>query len=212
MASDYASGRNYPRDSYDGAMDVVDWSDGQWRNPPESEQVGPAGLEILTGDKTDMWRETSYGFIHDNGHALLAPLADGEAMECDVDARYTEQFDQAGMLVWSADTHWIKCGIENADGVAQKGAVVTAGTSDWSASPAPEWSTGTTTFRVSRLGDALTIRARRPGEPWQLVRLAPIDPARDWRAGPYAASPSRAGLRVLFVSWRRGPADSTLHE
>lgn len=158
-----------------------------------------------------MWRHTSYGFVHDSGHALLAPLPDGQAMECDVEARYEKQFDQAGLIVFSSPTHWIKCGIEFADGSAQLGAVVTNEVSDWSAAPVPQWSQGITRFRVSRTADALTIRAKRPGESWQLVRLAPIESTLQWWAGPYAASPTRAGLEVSFSQWRRGAADSALH-
>ena len=149
--------------------------------------------------------------MHHTGHGLLAPLDDGEAMECDVEADYAQQFDQAGMLLWASATHWIKCGIEFADGSPQLGAVVTAEKSDWSAHPVPGWEAGVTRFRMSRSGDAVTIRAKRGDSPWQLVRLAPIDPALPWRAGPYAASPSRAGLEVNIRQWRLGPADSSLH-
>lgn len=187
------------------------WREGTWRNPPSEVKGRGDVLEVSTADSTDMWRHTSYGFVHDSGHALLAPLADGEAMECDVEATYEHQFDQAGLIVFASPTHWIKCGIEYSDGVAQLGAVVTRGESDWSAAPVPQWSTGVTCFRVSRSADALTIRARRPGENWQLVRVAPIDATLTWQAGPYAASPTRAGLAVRFSRWRRGAADSALH-
>lgn len=192
-------------------MRRLDWSEGQWLNPPLVLQESAGELVVTTGKDTDLWRTTSYGFIHDTGHGLLAPLPDGEAMELTFDANYEAQFDQAGMLLEADDEHWIKCGIEYADGVFGLGAVVTDGVSDWSTGSVAEWAGSPVTLRMSRSGDAVTIRARSEGEPWRLVRLAPIDPSREWRAGPYAASPSREGLHVRFRDWLVGEADSSLH-
>jgi len=54
------------------------------------------------------------------------------------------------------------------------------------------------------------VRARAGGD-WQLVRLAPIDPALTWRAGPFCCSPTHGGLEVRFTGFAVGPADSALH-
>lgn len=192
-------------------MEPIDFESGTWWNKPPTANISDGSLTITTENKSDLWRHTSYGFIHDTGHGLLVPFPDNSAMECDVDATYSEEFDQAGLLVFASETQWIKCGIELADGVAQLGAVVTNEVSDWSAGPAPLWGSGTTRFRVSRSGNALTIRAQRPSRAWQLVRLAPINSDLTWSAGPYAASPSRAGFEVTFRSWKHGNADTSLH-
>ena len=192
-------------------MRRLQWPEGEWFNPPVVLVESIDELVVSTGENTDLWRTTSYGFVHDTGHGLLSPLRDGEAMELTFEAHYQSEFDQAGMLLWSDDEHWIKCGIEYADGVAGLGAVVTDAVSDWSTSPVPEWVGQAVTVRMSRQSDALTIRAKTADEPWRLVRLAPIDPSREWRAGPYAASPSRAGLRVIFRDWLLGEADASLH-
>jgi len=91
------------------------------------------------------------------------------------------------------------------------GAVVTSDVSDWSTSPHPAWADTTVTLRVSRLGDAVTIRACSNDGPWELVRLAPIDPELDWQAGPFAASPTRSGLAVAFSSPEWGAAETSPH-
>ena len=192
-------------------MRRLQWSEGEWLNPPVVLVESIDELVVSTGENTDLWRTTSYGFVHDTGHGLLAPLPDGGAMELTFDANYEAQFDQAGMLLWSDEEHWIKCGIEYADGVFGLGAVVTDGVSDWSTGSVEEWSGQPVTLRMSRSGDAVTIRARSGAEPWRLVRLAPIDPGREWRGGPYAATPTRAGLEVRFREWLIGEADSSLH-
>jgi len=114
------------------------------------------------------------------------------------------------LMVYSDEENWIKAGVEFADGLPQLGAVVTRVISDWSVAPVPTWMGKEVHLRFSRSGDALTIRARCDGE-WQLVRLAPLDPEREWKAGIFCAGPLRAGLEVTFTQVRTGPADQALH-
>ncbi|MGW1061975.1 DUF1349 domain-containing protein [Micromonospora rubida] len=190
----------------------VDWAEGRWlHRPVRSESTLDGGLLVEPGAGSDLWRHTSYGFVHDDGPALLAPLPGGTAVEVDFRLDYTEQFDQAGVLVRVDERNWVKAGVEVSDGQPQVGAVVTREFSDWSVAPVPDWSGRDVTVRVSRGGDALTVRARAGGEPWRLVRVAPLAPDAVATAGPYCCAPSRAGLVVRFTGWRRGPADAALH-
>ncbi|MEH0938810.1 DUF1349 domain-containing protein [Micromonospora psammae] len=190
----------------------LDWARGAWLHPPVRAEHGPAGeLVVEPAAESDFWRRTSYGFVHDNGPALLAPLPVGSAMEVSFALDLTGQFDQAGALVRVDERTWVKTGVELSDGELQLGAVVTREFSDWSLAPVPEWAGREVTVRVSRAGDALTVRARVDDEPWRLVRLAPLDPAAEATAGPFCCSPVRAGLTVRFTGWRQGPADRELH-
>lgn len=192
------------------------WDDGRWTNEPVSVRITPGGdgsrdhLVVEPASGSDLWRTTSYGFVHDDAPGLLTDLPDGAAMEVDFVLGGSEQFDQAGILVRADAEYWIKAGVEFADGSLQLGAVVTAGVSDWSAGQVSSWVGRRIGVRVSRCGDALTVRARVEDEPWRLVRLAPIDPAAPWQAGPFCCAPTRAGLEVEFLDWRIG-ADSALH-
>lgn len=192
--------------------DELDWSRGRWLHPPVRAERGPAGeLVVEAGAETDFWRRTSYGFVHDNGPALLTPLPVGAAMEVSFVLDFAAQFDQAGVLVRVDERTWVKAGVEVSDGESQLGAVVTREFSDWSVAPVPEWAGQEVTVRVSRAGDALTVRARVAGTAWRLVRLAPLDPAAEAVAGPFCCAPTRAGLAVTFTGWRQGPADAALH-
>jgi regulation of enolase protein 1 (concanavalin A-like superfamily) len=123
---------------------------------------------------------------------------------------YEGQFDQAGIIVHSDSQHWIKAGVESADGRPQVGAVVTSINSDWSLAPVPQWFGKQVTVRASRTTDALTIRARC-GDDDQLIRLAPIDASLSWRGGPHCASPISESLEITFTRWTHGEADLTLH-
>ena len=191
-------------------MDAHRWDDGTWTTPPEEVREDGSDLLVTARDASDFWRTTSYGFVHDDGHGLLAPFPDGSAVEVSFVADLVEQFDQAGILVRADEEHWVKAGVEYADGATQLGAVVTSVVSDWSTGEV-DWVGRVVTVRASRAGDALTVRARVDEEPWKLVRLAPIDPTLPWQAGPRVCGPSRAGLTVRFTSWTTGPADATLH-
>ncbi|GAB94882.1 hypothetical protein BJY21_002107 [Kineosphaera limosa] len=189
----------------------VPWEQGKWTVDPEAVRSEGDRLVVTPARGSDLWRHTSYGFVHDDAPALLGDLPDGRAVEVDFVLGGSEQFDQAGVLLRADAEHWIKAGVEFSDGRLMAGAVVTAGVSDWSTGPVDDWAGRQITVRASRSGAAVTVRARCGDEPWQLLRLAPIDPQLPWRAGPFCASPTRAGLRVEFAAWRLGPADDSLH-
>ncbi|HEV2639983.1 MAG TPA: DUF1349 domain-containing protein [Actinocrinis sp.] len=189
----------------------VDWSEADWLNPPAAVTRLGDTMIVTTHPDSDFWRTTSYGFVHDNGHCLLTGFPVGSAVEVSFVAEFAEQFDQAGLMVRVDESTWIKAGIEFADGFPQLGAVVTRGLSDWSTGRVPQWAGRTVTVRASRSGDAVTIRARTGDQPWQLVRLAPLDPAAQAGAGPMCCSPGSRALTVCFTGFTAGPADESLH-
>lgn len=185
--------------------------DGTWTTPPASAVVVGDELHVTAAEGSDAWRHTSYGFVHDTEHALLEPLPATGAIEVSFWLDYDEQFDQAGLFLRVTDTEWIKAGVEVSDGVAQVGAVVTHGHSDWSVAPVPEWAGRQVTVRASRAGDAVTVRARVADEPFRLVRVAHLDPAAEVTAGLYCCSPTRSGLTVRFTGYERTAPDAGLH-
>lgn len=190
-------------------MTRIDWSAGEWTTPPASLREDGADLLVTAVEGSDAWRHTSYGFVHDTEHGLLAPLEQGRAIEVEFTAGFDAQFDQAGILIRADAENWIKAGVEFADGQPQVGAVVTRGRSDWSVAPVPEWNGQRVTIRASWADDAITLRARAQGEELRLVRVIPWElPAT---AGPMVCAPSRAGLTVRFHEWRVVDADGQLH-
>jgi len=187
------------------------WSAGVWTTPPVDAVEHDGDLVVTAVEGSDAWLKTAYGFTHDDAHALLAPLPAEGAVEVDLTVAFDAQFDQAGLMLRADGETWIKAGVELADGVPQLGAVVTLGRSDWSVGPVPDWSGRQVTIRLSRSGDAVTVRARADHEPFRLVRVAPFPAGVPAAAGPYCCAPTRAGLTVTFHAWRTGPADAALH-
>ncbi|MCZ2815945.1 DUF1349 domain-containing protein [Modestobacter sp. VKM Ac-2984] len=193
----------------DDGSRVQPWGAGTWTTPPVSATEDGTDLLVTAAEGSDAWRHTSYGFVHDDAHALLGPL-DG-AVEVTVDVDFDQQFDQAGLMLRAGAETWLKAGVEFSDGSPQLGAVVTLGHSDWSVAPVPDWAGRRVTVRASRAGDAVTVRARVDDEPFRLVRVAWFPPDAEVQAGPYCCAPTRAGLVVRFRRWTTGPADAALH-
>ena len=191
-------------------MKTIAWSEGSWTREPVSVNEQGATLAVEAAAESDWWRTTAYGFIHDDGHALIKEFPNESAVEVSFILNYTQQFDQAGIFITSDAKNWIKAGVEFCDGFPQVGAVVTQINSDWSVAPVPEWMNKEVTIRVSRSGDAVTMRAGINGD-LRLVRVAPLDPSLSWSAGPMFCAPTRAGLIVSFTKWAQGEADSELH-
>ena len=130
-------------------------------------------------------------------------------MEVEFTADFSAQFDQAGIFVRVSAERWVKAGVEFADGSPSIGAVVTDERSDWSLAPVPEWAGRRVLVRVSRSGDALTVRARPEGGPTQLVRVIPFGSDLVAGAGPFLCAPTRAGLTVSFHAWRLTDPDAS---
>lgn len=205
-----------------GAVEAaaVDASRARWTREPVAVSTDAAGvMTVEAAEGSDWWRDTGYGFRHENGHALLTPWEAGTAVEVTFELDgFTGQFDQAGLAIMVDDATWIKAGIEHADGHHQLGAVVTVGASDWSTGRVDEWQGSAVTIRASRVDDAVVIRAR--AEPldgsadsdhdWRLVRVARF-PHADARIGPMVCAPTRGGLTVRFLHWRTTEPDAAIH-
>lgn len=194
---------------------ALEWSDGRWTRVPAAIVADGDAIVVTAAEGSDYWRTTHYGFVHDDGHGLLADWVAGTAVEVTFDASsLTGLYDQAGILLFADDRHWVKAGLEVSDGVLHLGAVVTNGVSDWSMAPVPEWAGGLVTIRASRggeAGDAVTLRARTATSGWRTLRVAPFT-AGAAAAGPMICAPLRADLGVRFTRWAVTDADADLHE
>ena len=85
-------------------MADVAWTDGTWTTEPAHVEVADDGMRVTALEKSDAWRITSYGFVHDTEHALLAPFEQGTAIEVSFHLHFSAQFDQANIFVRADDT------------------------------------------------------------------------------------------------------------
>lgn len=192
------TGADMPRTGFEG---------GAWLNEPSRWRLEADRLTMLTDNETDFWRETYYGFVHDNGHAYLLPADDGFTAVLRIRAHYTATFDQAGLMLYLDEGHWLKCGVELTDGDRFLSVVVTNGRSDWSICQ-PFRELEDFLLRMTVKDGSVLIHASRDGVVWSMLRVASFAPAPRYRVGPMACSPSRAGLEVTFSDLSIGPAST----
>lgn len=178
-----------------------------WLNPPDFSTVSDGVLQVVTGDQGDFWRDTFYGFRHDNGHAKLAEAGPEFSCEVTFEADFQAQYDQAGLMIRADAAHWIKAGIEFVNGNMYLACVVTVDKSDWAQMPLPGFA-GPLGLRMTRRGDAVWVEYRL-AETWALFRLAYFPPDLSVSAGPMTCSPSRAGLLATFRDFYLGPPRAT---
>jgi hypothetical protein len=177
----------------------------RWLNEPADWQGDGSALELRTGDTTDFWRKTFYGFVRDNGHAYLRAISSDFTASAVVVGDYRELYDQAGLFLRIDETRWIKAGIEYTDGLMHFSVVVTNGASDWSVIPLHDATPADPlSVRLTRHDDAVRVQFSIDGGPWQMARLCPF-PADDAEVGVMACSPQRAGFSASFRDIKIGP-------
>lgn len=193
---------------------MSNWDTMTWLNQPPKHEFVDGSLVVTTGDRTDFWQGTYYGFRHDNGHFLHVGR-DGEfTAETAFTGRYQTLYDQAGLMLRHDAGNWMKCGIEFTDGARHFSTVVTVdGRSDWSAFALPAGEEPVAA-RVTRMGDALFVQySLGDGTPWKMARLAYFPEGfAKLSVGITACSPQRQGFEVAFHRFSLGePVSRDIH-
>jgi regulation of enolase protein 1 (concanavalin A-like superfamily) len=191
-------------------MNAIPFKTLSWLNPSK-QQVIDDTLSVTTGQETDFWRETFYGFIRDSGHFGFVEAAGDFSAEVSFRGDYQALYDQAGMMLRLDETTWLKAGIEYTDGQQHLSVVVTRGVSDWSVLPlatAPD----EVRLRLTRLGSAVLVQYSLDEQPWAMLRLAALTDAETLQVGVMCCSPQRAGFEVTFRDfWLGEPVTKDLH-
>jgi regulation of enolase protein 1 (concanavalin A-like superfamily) len=166
---------------------------------------------VVTGDRTDFWQHTFYGFARDDGHFLSTEVSGDFTASVAVEGDFEELYDQLGLMVRADEHTWMKTGIEFTDGDPHLSAVLTNGRSDWSVLRLPGHQ-GPLELRVTRHADAVRVQFRDSAGAWQLLRLGHLALPGTCRVGLVACSPQRAGFRARFHGFRVAePIPAALH-
>ena len=180
-----------------------------WLNAPPRWSEDGNGLHVTTGDHTDFWCRTHYGFIRDTGHFRYAMATGDFTASVTVSAAYRHLYDQAGLMVRVNAENWLKTGIEFTDGAAHFCTVVTRdGYSDWSQFKLPETAGTALEVRITRHAEALRVQYRPSGGAWTAARLAMLAMGESVAVGMMCCTPEREGLEVIFRDFTVGAAIS----
>jgi regulation of enolase protein 1 (concanavalin A-like superfamily) len=194
-------------------MHDVDFETLSWLNPPRTAMRDGATLTVTTRNATDFWHDTFYGFRRHSGHFLHKTVRGDFTASVKFIGRFEALYDQAGLMIRSDDTHWVKAGIEYTDGARFLSSVVTNGFSDWSVFPfqAPSQEVS---IRLTRHAEAIRVQVEDPIDgKWHMTRLGYLAPTEEIEVGVMCCSPEREGFEVTFKDFRIAPAiDRRLHE
>jgi hypothetical protein len=177
---------------------MADFTHGTWLNTPPEWSIDDGMLSLTTGESTDFWRKTHYGFIRESGHFLQMPAPHAFTASLVFHGQYETLYDQAGIMLRIDAENWIKCGIEHSDGMTNFSIVVTRGKSDWSVIGQPLIA-GPQTVRLTAQNDAVIAHFKTPDDTWQLMRVADFPTSPAAMIGPTACSPERSGFKASFL-------------
>lgn len=189
----------------------MSFTDMHWLNEPPKWSLEDDILQVTTGERTDFWRETHYGFVRDDGHFFYTEAEGDLSAEATFSAAYEHLYDQAGLMLRLDERHWVKAGIEYSDGEKLLSTVVTRERSDWSVTSldsnadAPE-----VTLRLTRRGGALLVQVLREDSAY-VLRLADFPASDPVQVGVMCCTPERLSLRATFRNFRVGPPEGELH-
>lgn len=183
-----------------------------WRNAPTVWSYEADALSVLTEENTDFWKKTWYGFERFSGHFFGADVERDFTFQVKVKAKFEALYDQAGIMLFADESHWLKCGLEMNDGAAAMSSVLTLDTSDW-ATGIFQGNKEAFWLRLTRKGDSLRVQYSTDGVTWPLLRLATFPIYRKYTVGVMCCTPTRAGLSVQFEDLALTAAlDKDLHD
>ena len=122
-----------------------------------------SSLQLRPPAKKDFWRRTYYepDLIKGDAAALCCSIAPDEEVTIDITFDYNplEQFDQCGILIYLDESHWLKAGLEWADGGSRLSCVCCNIFSDWSVMDWPATSASLRLHKVNQ-GRAVVLEAK----------------------------------------------------
>ena len=179
-----------------------------------SHAVQPSKLVLTPPSKKDFWRRTFYQptMIKGDASALLCRVPSDEEITLEVSFSFTpkEQFDQCGVLVYLDESHWLKAGIEFADGEPRMSCVVCNVFSDWSVMP---WKGTAARLRIHKVnsGSSVLVECNTTDgadDAWQFVRICHLSARMGSRGGlnyPSGGEEPHAAGSTEESAWRVGP-------
>lgn len=190
---------------------MVDFLHGIWMNEPLDWGIKNDKLNVTTGDKTDFWRHTHYGFVRDSGHFWQLPAPKTFTATLTFEGDYQTLYDQAGLMLRVDEKNWIKCGIEHSDGMTNFSIVITRDSSDWSVIGQPLIS-GPQTIRITAQDNSIIAHFLKTNGTWNLMRVADFPTSKIKTLGPMACSPERCGFKASFLDFIvTNPIQNPLH-
>ena len=236
-------------------LPIIEFTDSrlEWLNNPKDWNVidetgeleGSKGDFTITSDSLilqppafkDYWCRTYYTplLIKSDASALVTTIPSDKECTISIDFEFIAcaQFDQAGILIYLDNSHWIKCGIEYCDGRSLLSVVVCNVFSDWSTQPWPTCSARLRVHKILQSSSVVIEAAPIDSNEFHFIRIAHLssksihkgdeltdferngtDDETSWKVGPFSASVTQqrgciATFRNLLIGPRLNLSHST---
>ena len=149
----------------------------QWMNEPAVVHISNGVITVHSRPKTDFWRKTYTGTITDNGHFFHLIVFGDFVFTARVAGKYSDPFDQAGIMIRLDGENWMKCGTELFESRRRASIVFTRDFSDWSmmddlSQTEPVW------WSAERKDNSIQVYCSLDGKKFAMTRSGyfPTDP------------------------------------
>ncbi len=168
----------------------------QWENKPKSFKINKSSVTIISGEKTDMFRDPNVTYNTDNAPKLLFEADSNFVLSTAIEHAFQNKWDGGAIVLKKDSLNWIKCCFEkDYTGAKRIVTVVTKGVSDDCNSV--EIKGNKVYFKLAKAGNVITIYYSLNGVNWLLVRHFTFD-GKDLNVGFLSQSPTGKECKVTF--------------
>jgi len=168
-----------------------------WENTAASFSIGAEQLVIVSGAKTDMFRDPNVTYNTDNAPKLLFEADEDFVLTASVEHAFTSKWDGGALIIKQDSLHWVKfCFEKDYTGARRVVSVVTNNISDDCNSA--EIFTNKVYYKIAKAGNVITLYYSANGKNWFLVRHFQFDLVKGFRVGFLAQSPTGERCAVRF--------------
>lgn len=168
-----------------------------WNNSPQSFSIKGNMLTIVSGGKTDMFRDPNVTYNTDNAPKLMFRPDDNFVLSSAIEHSFSSKWD-GGAIVFRADSlNWVKfCFEKDYTGARRVVSVVTKDISDDCNSV--EIPSNKVYYKIAKADNVITLYYSANGSKWYLVRHFQFNAKGPFELGFLSQSPTGKSCTVKF--------------
>ncbi len=168
-----------------------------WENKPKDFYINKSSIVIVSGEKTDMFRDPNVTYNTDNAPKLMFKADSNFVLSAAVEHDFISKWDGGALVLKLDSLNWVKCCFEkDYTGARRVVTVVTKGISDDCNSV--EVKSNKVYFKLAKANNVITIYYSLNGSKWFLIRHFTFDAHDNLKVGFLSQSPTGKECRVKF--------------
>ncbi len=169
-----------------------------WENKPKGYNINKSSIVIVSGEKTDMFRDPNVTYNTDNAPKLMFKADSNFILSAAVEHSFTSKWDGGALVLKLDSLNWVKCCFEkDYTGARRVVTVVTKGISDDCNSV--KVNSNKVYFKIAKANNVITIYYSLTGAKWFLIRHFTFDAYNNLNVGFLSQSPTGKECKVKFT-------------